>query len=542
MSWFLSSKKILNCKILPANTPPVRINKTSALYALVLFAIFAVSAYLRFYAIGAKTIWLDEAFSIFMGAKPAAEMLGLVVEIEKHPPLYYLLLHYWMRLGGDSAGWVRSLSALFGVFTIPLIYLAGKHFAGRTVGLLAALILAVNPLQVAFAQETRVYTLLTFAATFAIWMVARLLTETYASTRLIGTGLTALLRPNPTVRSLAVDLTWLGYIFSTAAVLYLHNTGFFFPFAVNLFMFGFILYRHFYKTEAGRFQPPSVKNWLIAQFGVVLLWIPWLGPFLSQSQDLEQGFWLPIPTWEIIFQTTQSLLIAFLPPSGWMSYAWIPAVLLAILGFITLRRHLPAAILLLILFFAPIVGQLLISLRVPIFYIRALIWVPIPFFVLMAAGFLQLRYRVLIGAAALILVVVNGSAVSNYYRYIEKERWDQAAAFVAQNLEKNDIIIFNAGWVQIPFDYYFRDYMLEVEKFGAPASLFEWGELEPIMQESDIPRLRSITADRKRVWLVYSHQWYTDPDRLVLTTLRQEFRLLYSEHFYEVDVYLFGAD
>jgi mannosyltransferase len=133
--------------------------------------------FLRLYEISSKSIWLDEAFSIFMSAKPVSEMLRLIVDIEKHPPLYYLLLHFWMRIGGDSAAWVRSFSAIFGILTIPIMFLVGRRLAGKWIGLLAALILAINPLQIAFAQETRVYTLLTFTVTFAIWMVTRLLTD-----------------------------------------------------------------------------------------------------------------------------------------------------------------------------------------------------------------------------------------------------------------------------------------------------------------------------------------------------------------------------
>jgi mannosyltransferase len=517
------------------------LNRTSVNVALVLFSITLLGAFLRFYDIGSKTIWLDEAFSIFMSAKPVPEMLKLIVDIEKHPPLYYFLLHYWMRLGGDGAAWVRSLSALFGILTIPIIFFAGKRLAHPYIGLLAALILAVNPLQIAFAQETRVYTLLTFAVTCAIWMVIRLLTDNLSSHQPIGIGIVRLIRHRLAGPALLTDFSWFGYVFSTAIVLYLHNTGFFFPLAVNIFVIVLIVYHHFSKPVSGYFSPPSLKNWIIAQVGVFLLWAPWLGPFIAQSQDLDQSFWIPIPTLDIIFDTIQSLLIAYLPPSGWMNLAWIPVVLLGILGLIYFRRHAVASAFLLTLFFTPIVGQLLVSLRVPIFYVRALIWVPIPFFLLMSAGILQLRNRLFVIAAALLLVFLNISAASNYYQYVEKERWDQAAAFVAQNIEKNDIIVFNAGWVQIPFDYYFDAYSLEVEKFGVPATLFERGEIEPIMQEEDRPRLRSILQGRDRAWLVYSHQWYTDPLGLVPATLQEEFILLQQEQFFQVDVYLYEA-
>jgi len=46
------------------------------------------------------------------------------------PPLYYLLLHYWIALNGDTPYYVRLLSVLFGAGTIPVIYLIGKRMSG----------------------------------------------------------------------------------------------------------------------------------------------------------------------------------------------------------------------------------------------------------------------------------------------------------------------------------------------------------------------------------------------------------------------------
>jgi mannosyltransferase len=478
-----------------------------------------------------------------MGAKTVPEMLNLVVDIEKHPPLYYLLLHYWMRIGGDSAAWVRSLSALFGIFTLPVIFFAGRRLAGPWVGVLAALILAVNPLQIAFAQETRVYTLLTFAVTFAIWMVARLLTDVRSNRQIIGYGFYRLFRYRLAGGSLLTDLAWIGYSVSIAVVMYLHNTGFFFPLAVNLFVLAFMVYRWSRRnTGENLFSPPSLINWVLAQIGALLLWSPWIVPLIEQSRDLSEGFWLPVPTWTIIFDTLRSLMIEYLPRSGWMSYAWILVVLLGVLGLLYLRKNASVSAFLLTLFFTPIIGQLLVSLRVPIFYVRALIWVPVPFFILMSAGILQLRRRFFMLLATMLLIFLNLSAVYNYYQYVEKERWDQAAEYVAQNIQENDIIVFNAGWVQIPFDYYFDDYSLQVGKFGAPATLFEMGQIEPIMHENDIPRLRSIIEGRERIWLVYSHNWYTDPQGLVPATIDEMYRLLERKQFYQVEVYLFGED
>jgi uncharacterized membrane protein len=80
-----------------------------------------------------------------MGWQPVGEMLGWLVKIDQHPPLYYTLLHFWMTFG-DSATIVRALSALLSTLTIPVIYLLGRLSDGnQMVGLLAALILAISP-------------------------------------------------------------------------------------------------------------------------------------------------------------------------------------------------------------------------------------------------------------------------------------------------------------------------------------------------------------------------------------------------------------
>jgi len=79
------------------------------------------------------------------------------------PPLSYLLLHAWIQLFGDDEPVVRSLSVLFGVLAVPLIYgVAWQLLRRRLAGLLAALLLAVSPLHIWYGQETRMYALLTF--------------------------------------------------------------------------------------------------------------------------------------------------------------------------------------------------------------------------------------------------------------------------------------------------------------------------------------------------------------------------------------------
>ena len=287
---------------------------------------------------------------------------------------------------------------------------------------------------------------------------------------------------------------------------------------------------------------PSLSNWLWAQAGTFLVWSPWLVAFVIQSMGVYAEFWIPKPTWQTVVDTLQTLLIAFLPEQiTWSQLIWAAYALLAVLGAVYLRKRLAVLVFLLVLFLTPFVGEWLVSLRRPLFYDRTLIWTTLPLYLLLAFGFVQLRFRPYIVAGLIMLVTINLLSLRDYYQYFEKEQWREAAAYVAQNAQNDDLILFNATWVQIPFDFYYRYANRPVAEHGAPVDLFDRGILEPKMSRDDLPRLRSLLRNRERVWLVYSHDWYTDPQKLIPATLDEELDLMDQRNFFGLEVRLYGV-
>ena len=57
---------------------------------------------------------------------------------------------------------------------------------------------------------------------------------------------------------------------------------------------------------------------------------------------------------------------------------------------------------------------------------------------------------------------------------------------MAAKISDGDLILFNATWVQIPFDYYFKRFDRLVTQHGVPVDLFDRGVLEPKMSEGDL--------------------------------------------------------
>jgi uncharacterized membrane protein len=536
--------------------------RAGGLAPYVVLGLMVLGAALRMLALDSKGLWLDEAFSVWLGNQSLGELFGWLVRVDQHPPLYYTLLHFWIGLFGDSAFAVRMLSALVGTLTIPVIYLLGKRLLGVSGGLLAAAVLTVSPFHVRFAQETRMYTLLTLNAALALLCLAILLTDPRATLDPLGAQLGRYWRTRRAAARLPLsgartDLAWLGLIVFTAATVLSHNTAILFPVATNLFVLGFIFWRRRFPpspVDGAGFQPvpddlddtylrpPSLRNWLLAQAGTFLLWSPWLVAFVIQATGVYQEFWIGKPTLETVAATIGVFFSAHLP----LRVAFVAPVTLIfaallVLGALHLRRAPATLAFLVVLIATPFVGELLVSLQRPIFYDRTLIWTTIPIFLLLAAGLLRLRHAPYVLATLGVIVAINAVSLREYYAHFEKEQWREAAAYVAENVHDDDLLIFNATWVQIPFDYYFDDADRPVEERGAPVDLFDRGILEPKMARSDLPRLRALVRGRDRVWLIYSHNWYTDPQNLLPGALSEELDLLQQRSFVGLDVRLYGA-
>jgi len=280
-------------------------------------------------------------------------------------------------------------------------------------------------------------------------------------------------------------------------------------------------------------------------FGIFLLWSPWLYVFFKQVSAVYQEFWLPKPGWGTVIQTLESFLNASMMP-GQGSEAMVTWILygpVLWLGLVHYRRRISRFLFLAALIAVPFLGELIVSIRRPIFLDRTLIWTTIPLFLMLAAGIAQLRFRYLVIVVVGILATNNLFSASDYFRFVQKEDWSTAAGYVANFAQEDDLVLFNDTFVQIPFDYYFKTYedlySIQVEKHGLPVDMLDSGIVEPKMTTDDLPRLISLLSGRKRVWLVYGHNWYTDPMGLIPQTLSSKMQLTRKRDFYGGQVQLY---
>lgn len=235
-------------------------------YLLITILVFA--AILRFYHIDFQSIWLDEIHTMIEGnpKMPYSEFYDIMVLREQMPHLYFLLVKIFSFIFGHTTFTVRVFSALIGVFSIFGIYLLGKEIQSKKVGLISALLLAINYFHIWYSQEIRPYILLSLFAIFSFYRLSVFLkNRTYRNALYYG-------------------------VFSALMI----NTHFFgiFTLVSQYFIILYFLFE-INKNERKNFFICS----LIAGLTTLLLWLPSIKIFFVVVKI--KSFWIQLPTPEV---------------------------------------------------------------------------------------------------------------------------------------------------------------------------------------------------------------------------------------------------
>ena len=126
---------------------------------LTILFILLLSFILRCAVLGRLSLWSDEIVTVTLARQegPAAILQSLHKMDATRAPLHPFPLHGWIVLFGHSDLAARSLSVLFSLGSVVLIYRLGGQLYGRSVGLWAAWLMAISPLDVQDARDPDVF-------------------------------------------------------------------------------------------------------------------------------------------------------------------------------------------------------------------------------------------------------------------------------------------------------------------------------------------------------------------------------------------------
>ncbi len=158
---------------LPAPSPVGKPLHKLALPALML-AILLLASALRFHRLGVQSLWYDEGVAYAHSLRALPELIPLL-QRNVHLPAYFALLGWWQDWTGSSEFALRALSALFSIISIAWTYALGKALFHPGAGLAAAALVALNSFSIYYAQEARMYAMLTAIAGGSMWLTIYLL-------------------------------------------------------------------------------------------------------------------------------------------------------------------------------------------------------------------------------------------------------------------------------------------------------------------------------------------------------------------------------
>ncbi|MFF3237876.1 glycosyltransferase family 39 protein [Micromonospora sp. NPDC002931] len=117
--------------------------------------------------IGHAQPWRDELATWSAATRSPGDLIRLAGTIDAATGPYYLLMHAWVALAGDSVTALRLPAALAMAATAGATAVLGQRLVGTRAGLLAGLFLAMLPGTSRYGQEARPYALAAFFAVLA---------------------------------------------------------------------------------------------------------------------------------------------------------------------------------------------------------------------------------------------------------------------------------------------------------------------------------------------------------------------------------------
>ncbi len=331
--------------------------------------------FLRIYQLDGQSLRGDEAASVIYSALPITELWELSRVTDPHPPLYYLMLHPWQWLMGENAWTMRFIGVATSVLSVAALYrLARRTLGDNRPGLLAAGLLAVNPLQIWLAQDVRSYPFITLLGLLSSWALWQAL---FADVPHL---LPAISYARRKTHHVTPVFYWLIYVVLTVACFYIHYYTVFLIAFQGLFVV--LNYRRFWDQK---------WPWLASQGAIGLLIIPGLQLAYRFAGGEAGGGIDTLPTTDILRLASTSLLTGFTIADAW---GWGVSLLLAPLwltGLAALLRREGVAGSFWSLFFAvPVLSVIALSVGRPFFKERFLIQAQPAFELLLAVGFLTL--------------------------------------------------------------------------------------------------------------------------------------------------------
>ncbi len=480
---------------------------------LLLVLILLLGLSLRVYNLGNESYWMDEAFSVHHAGLSDLSSLSYNVAMTEAAPMgYYVLIHYWINIFGNTEFMVRMLSVLFGVLSIVFLYLLVNLFFDLKVALLAAFLMSISMEQVLFSQEARIYSLFTSLVLLLVYFFARWFLS---------------LKKKEEKR-----FFFYGYLFTTLAALYVNYIT-----VVLIFLLSIILFWYFGRNKKVVFQ------WLIGHVVMLLLAIPVFSMSRFQFNSLNVNLTNSLESKELpsflaklgIFFYTLPILFAVLfvgilfifrdtfrrllfgEQFDWLFFSGLLSfgLIYLYLCFFPLR-----------LFGIPLFKQPITN---SYFLIRHSLFLAPIIYIYTSYRIVHLRSSFFRRASVVFLILVSLISLIVYYETPTKTQWREAGIFVHDHSLTKPLILLDKGGFSNEYllHYYYPSDFDQI--------LLTWGEGKRKLGQLSEKDLDTVLKDKRDFWVVFSKNEKTAA--FYKNYFDSHYTLDFENDFYQIKVY-----
>jgi mannosyltransferase len=441
---------------------------------LLLGGILAIATALDLFHLGARSLWLDESTSVAF-AQLGWNTLGKILwHGEANMALYYGLLHVWVGLFGSSEFTVRMLSASIAVGAVGAIYALGTRLFDSRIGLISALLLAVNAYNVAYAQEARSYSLLVLLVTLASLAFLRMLARPSRLNFVLCVTESVLAVYAHFFAILVLAAHWLSVVFlrrlwATLRIVLMSAA----IICLLLVPLVYVAMRH--TGLINSISRPSIRDVLELLYALT-------GASPTGNKALLAMYFMAcLATLVVAIRQSVSLALSYEAWRYWFLLAW---------------------------FACPIFLALGVSIVKPIFVPYYLIICLPPLVLLASLGISRIRARY---AAITVLIVISAMSLyedARYYRIPAQEDWRGAVSYVASHGRSGEGLVFYPAYLQQPYDYYHSRLFLGQNLPIAFPQHWGWARMangEPMEEQPPNRLLKDFPRRYSRIWLFSSY-------------------------------------
>jgi mannosyltransferase len=486
-----------------------------------LLIVFFISCIARFYYLGNLGIWADEGYTAYISKKGLFKIVELL-KFDSAPPLYYLVVSPFLKII-DNELFLRLPSAIAGCLTVILIFIVGRKLVDKKTGFYAAFVLGLSPLHIYYSQEARNYSLLALFSVCAFYFFIR-------------------------IKDRNLVLNYIAYSLFCLCVLYTHNLGLFFYLAILIsgFLYGY-------------FNKPYLKGWLISNFIILILYIPWLQTFILQVGIsnrtvgwiqyiwMDKVYYLAIPLSLFAFMIGGKIPghVGIYTVEDYVYWSLILHVFVAIFLILYLINRaskeerkkvlLISAILILPLFF-----MWISSFKIPVYLPGRTDMGVFPFFALLVGyAISRIRWSSIRVVILFVLLFFSMRTIGIYY-YNQDRLKDQRFSQLVSNFAHDDDIVLFTGLTIPSMTFYLDRCQKNLHYIFFPSEMEQHlghYDPEPIMKNNDLLQqeimkvinyLRENLNSEKRVWLIYEdHQINLE----LFQSIRNEFTTCFSSDY-----------